>query len=75
MGRGFHEPLETVYKLLAEGFMGFAMVSESCDLKIPTDPERLSVALNDVASCLIFFLVERKARRIPLAIKDMIKDR
>lgn len=45
---GFHEPLEIVYRLLGEGF--FHVLKESCDLKIPTDPERLSVALKDVAS-------------------------
>ena len=54
VGGGFHEPLEIVYKLLytncstREGVHGFTQ--ESCDLKILTDPQRLLVALKDVAS-------------------------
>lgn len=45
-----------------------AFTQESCDITIPTDPERLSVAPKDVATeglNLIFFLVEREGQRIP----------
>ena len=47
---GFREPLETVYKLLYEYLFIHGFTQESCDLKILTDPQRLLVALKDVAS-------------------------
>lgn len=53
-----------------------AFTQESCDITIPTDPERLSVAPKGVAPeglNLIFFLVEREGQRIPWSSQTWAK--